>query len=81
MASLVSSVPLSLTTIFGLPRSITSRSSTCAPRSRSTKQETMVPKRPDWPWWLRLLVLLLFGVLYLPVLVFAVTLSYGGVCQ
>ena len=35
----------------------------------------------DWLWWLRLLVLLLFGVLYLPFLVFAVTLSCGGACQ
>jgi hypothetical protein len=31
-----------------------------------------MPKRPDWRWWLRLLVLLLFGVLYLPFLVFVV---------
>ena len=41
----------------------------------------MPAKRPDWPWWLRLLVLLLFGVFYLPILVFVVALSCGGVCQ
>ena len=49
----------------------------------STKQEleTIVPKRPDWAWWLRFFVLLLFGVFYLPILVFAVILSCGGGCQ
>jgi hypothetical protein len=41
----------------------------------------MPAKRPDWPWWLRLLVLPLFGVFYLPILVFVVALSCGGVCQ
>ena len=49
----------------------------------STKEEleTIVPKRPDWSWWLRLFVLLLFGVFYLPILVFAVILSCGGGCR
>jgi len=49
----------------------------------STKQEleTIVPKRSDWAWWLRLFVLLLFGVFYLPILVFTVIVSCGGGCQ
>jgi hypothetical protein len=49
--------------------------------STKQEQETIVPKRPDCPWWLRLFVLLLFGVFYLPILVFAVIVSCGGGCQ
>jgi hypothetical protein len=36
--------------------------------------KTTMAKLPSWLWWLRLLVILLFGVGYLPILVFAINL-------
>jgi hypothetical protein len=43
--------------------------------SRSTTRKTIMANRLNWLWWLRLLVLLLFGVGYLPMLVFAINLA------